>query len=269
MRSLLLILTTLLIAACSSKGNLKDKQASLYFGAGTQSLIQGDYTEALANLLKANELNPNNSDIINNLGMAYYFKGEKSEAHKHLNRALELNPNNTDAKINLASIHYQDGEIDQAEALYKVALKDLTYDKQARTYFNLGLISQINRRDNISAIKYYEKSIKEDPNYCPSFFQMGIIQFKNRKFNSALKNFKESSMGTCYNTPSGHYHQALTLIELKRYNEARLKLESIESRFKNTKFGVNARAKLLELNENVNQQHQNHASGRVIESPDF
>ncbi len=75
----LLVLNILVLTACSSKkADIKSKQAELYFGAGTQSLMDQQYTEALKNLLEANKLDPENSDILNNLGMAYFFKGEKS-----------------------------------------------------------------------------------------------------------------------------------------------------------------------------------------------
>jgi len=270
MKSLFLIFTISVISACSSKGEVKSKQASLYFGAGTQSLMQQQYTEALTSLLKANELDPNNSDIINNLAMAYYFKGEHDLAIKSLNRSLEINSNNTDAKVNLASIYLEDGQVDKAEDLYKKVLGDLTYDKQARTLYNLATIEQ--KRQNLTAAaEYYKRSIKEDPNYCPSHFQIGLMQYKRRQFNSAYRSFKESSMGTCYESPAPVYYQALTLIELNKFNEARIKLDSIETRFKKTKFAVNARAKLIEINEKEikQQNNQTHASGRVIDSPDF
>src|SRR5687768_13729388 len=116
----LLFAALMIMTSCASKNNVKSKQSDLYFSAGTQSLMSKDYTDALKNLLKANELNPDNSEILNNLGMAYYFKGEIDLAIKTLNRALELNEENSDAKVNLASIHYKAGNVSQAEKLYKI-----------------------------------------------------------------------------------------------------------------------------------------------------
>lgn len=267
-----LILSVLVLSACASKKESPQmKQAGLYFGAGTQSLMDKQYTDALKSLLQADKLDPNNSEILNNLGMAYYFKEEKDMAIKTLKRSLEADKNNSDAKVNLASIYYKDGRIEEAEKIYKKVLRDLTYDKQARTLYNLGVIELHNHQDVVAAESYFKKSIKEDDNYCPSYYQLGVLQMKRRQFSLALKNFKEAGMGTCYESPAPHYYQALTLIELRRYDEARIKLDEIDSRFAKTVYAVRAKSKMIELNEieNKNKSPESHASRKVLESPDF
>lgn len=267
----LCLLAMLVLTSCASKkDDLNSRQANLYFGAGTQSLMDKQYTEALKNLLQANALDPENSEILNNLGMAYYFKGEQELAVRTLKNALEIDENNSDAKVNLASIYFKDGRIADAEKIYKQVLKDLTYDKQARTLFNLGLIELQGHKDNVAAENYFKKSIKEDDNYCPSYHHLALVQFNRRQFNSALKNFKEASMGTCNDSPAPHYYQALTLIELRRYDEARLKLDDIDARFKKSPFAQKARQKAHELTTIENRRSsESHASRKVLESPDF
>lgn len=259
------------LTSCSSKNNeIRSKKAGLYFGEGTANLINKKYTEALKNLLNANELEPDSSDILNNLGMAYYFKGERDIAIKHLKRSIELNKNNADAKSNLASIYYEEGNIGSAEKLYKEVTKDLTYEKLAITYYNLGLLELEKKKNPSKAEKYFKQSIQEDDNYCPSFFQIGLIKYNQKKFNTALKNFKEASLGVCYEIPSPIYHQALTLIKLRKFDEARLKLDLVESRFKGTEYYAKARKKIIELNEIQNRlSSETHASGSLLESPDF
>ena len=267
----MLSLVMLLTSACASKEDIKTKQSNIYFAAGTQSLMSEQYTDALKSLLKANELTPDRSEILNNLGMAYYFKNEKDLAIKTLQRALKLDGNNSDASVNLASIYYREGKYNEAEKLYKKVLQDLTYDKQARTYYNLGILNLQVNKDVNSAESYFKKSIKEDENYCPSYYQIGMIQYQRRQFNTALRNFKEATLGTCFESPSPHYYQALTLIELKRYGEARLKLDEIDMRFKRSVFAVKARNKVIELNEieNKSKSEESHASRMMLESPDF
>lgn len=266
----LLILSIFVLTSCASKdASLKAKQADLYFGAGTQSLIDRQYTDALKNLLEANKLKPNNSEILNNLGMAYYFKGERDIAVTHLKRALELNEENSDARINLASIYFKDKNYEDAERIYKQVLKDLTYDKQARTHYNLGMLS-LAKQNPVAAENHFKKSIKEDDNYCPSYYQLGLIQYSRRQFNSSLRNFKEASMGSCFENAAPHYYQALSLMELRRYDDARMKLEEIDSHFKKSIYAVKARALAIELQTiEKNKSIESHASRKVLESPDF
>jgi Tfp pilus assembly protein PilF len=271
LKTLSVLTLGLFLTACASKkDSIEARQATLYFGAGTQSLMEKEYTEALKNLLKANELDPKNPEIMNNLGMAYYFKGEQDLAIRYLNEALKLDNKNSDARINLASIYFKDGKLENAEKLYKLVLKDLTYDKQARTYYNLGIIEVQGRKNLVAAEKYFKKSIKEDDNYCPAYHHLGLIQYNRRQFNSALRNFKEASMGTCYESPSPHYYQALSLIALRRYEDARIKLDEIDTRFKKSIYAVHARNKLIEINEIENKRSsESHASRKMLESPDF
>jgi type IV pilus assembly protein PilF len=268
---LLIILSTFIVISCSSKAEKKRKtQADLYYGAGTQSLMSQDYTDALTNLLKANELDPDNSGIINNLGMAYYFKGEQDLALRTLKRAIELDDKNSDAKVNLASIYFHNGNLNDAERIYKSVLKDLIYDKQARTLYNLGLL-EMKRNDEVAAQNYFKKSVKEDANYCPSFFQMGLMQYNRKQFAQSLKNFKEASMGVCFESPAAHYYQGLSLTGLRRFNEARMKFDEIDARFKTSEFAPKARAKMMELTEieKTTAPEEVHASRKVLESPDF
>jgi type IV pilus assembly protein PilF len=268
---LVLIVTFVFFNSCSSnKDEIRIKRASLYYGEGTTNLINKKYTEALKNLLSANELEPNNSEIINNLGMAYYFKGQRDIAIQHLKKALKLNEKNSDAKSNLATIYYHEGNTKGAEKLYKEVTNDLTYEKLAITYYNLGVLELDKKNNKVQAEKYFKKSIEEDENYCASYFQIGLLKFDSKKFNSALKNFREASMGLCYETPAPIYHQALTLIELKKYEEARLKLDLIETKFKDSEFYTKAKNKILKLDEIQSRSFsENQASRNIIETPEF
>ncbi len=268
---LLLFAVLFTLASCASKSRDMNKRAQIYFNAGTQSLMTRDYTEALTNLLRANEMEPDNADIMNNLGMAYYFKGDEALALKCLKRTLELDPKNSDAKSNIGSIYYEGGRFQEAEAIYKEVLRDLTYDKQARTYFNLGILELDKKRNSKQAEAYFKAAIKEAEDYCPAHYRLGTIYYSNREFNKAYRSFREATMGTCVDAPAAHYNQALTLIELKKFNDARIKLDDIQNRFQKTVFAVKARTKMLELDEIENQYRtlEVRSPRKVINSPEF
>lgn len=270
--SLLVLLALLSLVSCSSKEkDLRNKKANIHFGAGTQSLIAANYTEALTHLKKADELDPQNPDIMVNLGMAYYFKDEKDLAINYLKRSLEIKPEeNSDARINLASIYFRDGNYAEAEKLYKQVLKDLTYDKQARTFYNLGMLEFEVKKNTVTAESYFKKSIKEDDNYCPAYFQLGILNYNRRQFKTALRNFKEASMGMCNESAAAHYYQGLTLIELRRFTDARLKFDEVDGRFKKSIYSSKARTKLVEMNSlELKTSEDTQVSKRLIDVSEF
>lgn len=270
-KNIVLIAMVICLTACASKAQkTKQHQSELYFGAGTQSLMSKDYTDALTNLIKADELDPQNPSIMTNLAMAYYFKGERDLAVKTLKETIKIDDKNSDAKINLATIYFKDGDIDNAEKIYKTVLRDLTYDKQARTFYNLGTIEL--KRQNISAAEnYFKRSVKEESNYCPSYLQLGMIQYDRKQYTGAYKNFKEASMGTCYESPAAHFYQGLALTKLRRFNEARMKFDEIDAKFKTSEYAARARMKMNELTEiekNIPAEEVQ-ASRNVLESPEF
>ncbi len=274
-QKLAIIAMTFALISCASKSKqVRHEQAMLHFGAGTQSLITQDYTDALTNMLKADELEPENADILTNLGMAYYFKGQTDIAVKVLKRAIGLNENQSDAKLNLASIFYKEGDVAGAEKLYKSVLSDLTYDKQARTYYNLGILEIEKRKNSDAAEKYFKAAIKEDENYCQAFQQLGLIQYGKAMYKTAADTFRTGTRGVCIENAPNYYYHALTLVELRQYEKARMRFDEIDARFheKFPQYASLAREKQRELTKMVTPHTapDTHANNKhKIESPEF
>lgn len=218
----------------------------IYYGQGTQMLMKQNYTKALTHLLKAAEIEPENSDILNNLGMAYYFKGDKESAKQYITLSLRYDPKNHDASQNLATMALEEGNLTEAKEIYQKILKDLTYDKQARTYYNLGVVS-LKQKNSQEAFGLFKKSIAEDVTYCPSYLQIGKIFLAENNFQQALENFKEAGLGNCNKDPAPLYYQALAYKGLGDYAMANTKLTKLIKNFKGTKFYQVAKYQLLEV----------------------
>ena len=249
-----LFLILLFITSCASNTieESQAKKAELHYGHGTASLIRGDYTTALEQLLLAIQIDPENSQYNNNLGMAYYFKNEKALAGSYIRKAIELDKKNTDAKMNLASIYMDEGKLEQAEQLYQEVLKDLIYPHHYRTYYNLGALA-FKKNDFKKAEEFFKKSLEIKSEYCPSHFQLGLLMDKKQEFRKAGEHLKQSYQGTCTNNPAPHYFYALNSIKLKKYDDARIKLNEIMKRFSSTEYDTKARLKLSELDTIIEQ----------------
>jgi len=270
----MLLLTV--VAACSSgppEKTLKNKKADLYYSHGTSNLLNKDYTSALDHLLKADALRPNDTKIHNNLGMAYYFKGRIKKAKYHLTKSIKLNEKNSDAKNNLASVYFNSGQYDLAEKEYLKVQNDLVYKHQYRTFYNLALIS-LKKNRFAEAVERYKKSIKENENFCPSYFQLGELAKKQNRPKLAYDYYLQASRGTCYNNPAPHYFQALMLIKLKRTQDARIKLQEIIERFNTSKYASMASKTLMNkvffkqktspsVSANQNRKATAHKKGKV------
>lgn len=249
MLRIIMILALSIITGCASKDNDMSpelKKAKLYYNQGTQDLVNRDYTKALKNLLMASELNPTDTKVHNNLGMAYYFKKHQELALKHIKKALELDPKNTEARMNMATIYLNNNDYDRAMPIYQEILKDLVYESQFKTHFNIALIYL--RQNNITmAETHFKKSIEVFESYCPSHYQLGQIYYNKGDYEKAYRSYYNSGLGQCYNSPEPHYMQGLALIQMERYADAKEKFETVLGRFDSSKFAPLARRKLLSI----------------------
>ena len=84
MKNLLLLCLIISVISCASK-DVQKEQAQLHLQIGTGLLSKGQYPQALASLLQAEKLDPDNAEIQNNLGLAYFVRKEYESSLKHMN----------------------------------------------------------------------------------------------------------------------------------------------------------------------------------------
>ena len=259
-----LIVLFLFLSACSSidkKEKSPDElKADLFYSHGTAKLVNKEYTKALDYLLKAYAIRPDDSHIANNLGMAYFFKKEFDKATIYLEKALLLDEKNSDARINLASLYFRFKKYDQSAREYEKVLQDLVYEHQYRAYYGLALVLLKQNRPS-EAYKHLDSAIKNKEDYCAAHFKLGELAKKAYDYNEAYKRFRMASQGVCFQEPSPHYEQALTLIEMNDFKKANGKFKEIIELFPNTIYAKRAINDMEKLNKKLN-------STKII-SPEF
>ncbi len=247
---------------CSSLSQREEekKKGDAYFAYGSNSLVEKDYSLAIKNFLKALEFIPEDSRLHNNLGMAYHFKGRNNLAMRHLEKAMALDKKNSDARNNLASLYFQQKELQKAEKLYQEVLEDLTYEEVFRTYYNLGLIG-LEKKNKQQARDFFQKSLGANENYCPSHFQLGILNLEEGEYKQAITNFKDSSLGTCYDSPWPVYYLGLTYYKMGNKKSSQAKFKELSERFKEKKFQELAGDYLMRLEAPMEQNGHSETKG--------
>lgn len=95
---------------------------------------KGDYNSALEIFKKALSLNPDNADVLIELGLAYDLVGLTGEAIQTCDRILELNPENSVAYYNRACFKCKIGNIEEALSdLEKSIGFDTVFKNMAKT----------------------------------------------------------------------------------------------------------------------------------------
>jgi type IV pilus assembly protein PilF len=243
----LLFFFCLILASCSS-GQTKKAQskADIYYEYGTQYLLSEDYVQALENLLKAYELRPNDSKILNNLGMAYYFRGDKNTAFSTLQKAVTADDKNIDAINNLASLYYTNGDYENAKKYYQLAEKDLAYNARFRVLYNLGLI-EIQKGNEQNAELLFQRALTEKDDYCPAHFELGQLYLKHKDYDRSEESFRQASLGECIKFPAPLFYRAKSLWMLGRLKDAFMLYEKIKTEYPKSEFASEAQKQSEQL----------------------
>ncbi len=177
----MILITALMLSACGStesatkKGAEYIKQGDEFFRAGTQLLQSGEtdkaeaefqkaeaeYEKAVAEFKKALEEDPNNVELLTDLGTAYYKTFNLDEAIIHYEKALALAPEDASIHSNLAAAHMQKFQMTGNQAELNKALEGyqaaVGYEPDlAEAYFGLGVV-YITLGRNAEAIQAFEK----------------------------------------------------------------------------------------------------------------
>ena len=135
---LVVLLSLLALAACGdpTQGHLK---------AGNEFTKAGNFAEAVEEYEAALELEPENVDVMSNLGVAYYQLGQPSMAIDMYNQALALAPEDAGIHSNLAAAYVQLYEPDGPTEPLEMALQQ--YQKAvelapdlAEGHYGLGVV---------------------------------------------------------------------------------------------------------------------------------
>lgn len=245
-RLLTIIATVLLCAACATNNEENERRALLHLQAGTASLTSGNYPNAMAELLKAEEMLPDNPVIQNNLGLAFFVRGKIKEAEEHFRKAVKLQPKYTEARNNLGRALIELGKLNEAVKELKIAADDLTYPTPEKSFSNLGL-AYFKKRDYAKASEYFTKTLQIQENSCVTMNYYGQTLYEQKKYVSAAESF-DRAIAICkkekFDEP--YYFAGLSYMKAGQREQSVARLEELLQLFPKTAYQAKAQT-LLEI----------------------
>ena len=149
--------------ACSRRAlRLQPDDVDVLNELGAAVWRQGRSAESEAIFLRASTLQPNDFRILNNLGLALYDQGLIDEAGSCYRRALRANPNAFDARMNLGIVLSDQGMHDEATEWFQAAqqLRPQSTEILQNLAMNLGRQGR-----STEAVAYYEQSLRLRPDH--------------------------------------------------------------------------------------------------------
>jgi len=137
-----------------------------FFKKGYALQLKGQLDKA-ANYFKESIRYKPSAEAYTYLGWIYSIKGHYEKAIENCHKAIEVNPDFGNPYNDIGAYLIQLKKYDEAISWLKKALKAPKYDNYCYPLLNLGYVFE-KKGEWLKAIKYYEKSIKENPKYKPS-----------------------------------------------------------------------------------------------------
>jgi cytochrome c-type biogenesis protein CcmH/NrfG len=104
---------------------------------------------------------PNNSDLLVQVGNIYMSTHQFKDAASYYDKALQVDPKNVAIRTEMASCLYYSGDVDGAISQLQQALH---YDpKDANSLFNLGIIRWQGKQDGQGALAAWRELLKSNP----------------------------------------------------------------------------------------------------------
>ena len=114
-------------------------------------------------LLAKLKADPNNAQLLNQVGIVYRSTHQFKKAEEYFQRSLQVDPKNVDVRTDMAACIYYSGDADGAIAQLE---KALTYNpKHPGALMNLGIIRWKGKNDAPGAVASWEKLLKLNPNF--------------------------------------------------------------------------------------------------------
>lgn len=151
---------------------VKPLEPAFRVSAGAVAVAGGDAMAALGHYKCALELDPENADACNNLGVALRTLGRFTEAEVVLRQALRLRPDSAGAHINLGVVLRSLGRAEEAIAAFRKSVEiDPTL---AAAHNNLGNVLKSQRRYD-EALASLDQAVDLEPAYADAHFNRALV----------------------------------------------------------------------------------------------
>jgi type IV pilus assembly protein PilF len=158
--------------SCAANLEMQKKQAMALRNLGEAYYRQGNYPEALGELLKSETIYPGDPLLQYDLGLTYMAMKKLDLAVKHFKKAIEIKPDYAPAINSLGTVYLNKKEWDTAIKYFKKVTENLLYATPHFPLSNLGW-AYYNKKEYILAEKFYLKALEIDPKFINALAGLG------------------------------------------------------------------------------------------------
>lgn len=204
------------VAAISARIEKSPRNAALYFDRARIFREMGEDSLALKDLREAGTLDSSKAYYFSAAGEILFEHKDVEGSIRYFKKAIQLDPGDPVAHLKYAKLLMFIDKNQEAFTEINTVLRRNPYSGEA--YFLKGMVYK-NLKDTAKALSSFQTSVQVDPNYQPSFLQLGAI-YAARKDSLALRYF-ENAYRADSSDMIGRYSQAMFYQDNKLYEKAK------------------------------------------------
>jgi Flp pilus assembly protein TadD len=189
------------------------KKASYHYQMGLSYLGENNATGALVELTEAEKLNPDDPELLNYLGLAYFRKSKFGLAERKYLQSLKLKPTYSEARNNLGVDYLEMKRWDDAIYHLKMVTEDIFYPNQEAATINLGL-AYLGKGDYPKSLSVLRSVVAGNPRDPRARVNLGRVYAALDKYELAIIEFKRAvELDKDY--ANAHYNLGLAYQKIK------------------------------------------------------
>lgn len=199
------VVALLLITACASDADREESAAKLanrvkiHADLGASYLIHNKLDIAQQELERALELNPDDSQANNIMGLLQIRLKNDDKAEQHFRRAIGEQPDNSDARNNYAVFLCERNRYADADEQFRAAIRNPLYQSPDQGNTNAGLC-WLRAGDKKKAAGFFRAALQSNPRHATALYQMARLSFESGEMLSA-RGFMQRYFETAKDTP--------------------------------------------------------------------
>lgn len=208
----------------------KAKQANAYWNRAAESWSSGEIEQAAESMKNYIEIDPNNAEAHNVIGLDHYYRKRYDLALKEFQIASKLNPEEKQYSFNEALALVILGRYEEADQAFERSsgleegefmrrlYMELIPQKRAKEMYNEG-VSAMGKPDVNTAIERFKSALIFDPNMVNALVNLGICY--GMKGDSAQQIYHlEEALKLKQNDPNIYYNLGLAYYDSENYAKA-------------------------------------------------
>ena len=184
------VLLAVSLAGCASQAERQadaaklERRVDIHTRLGATYLYRNQLDIAQQELERALELNPDDSQANNVMGLLQIRLRNDDKAERHFRRAISEQPDNAEARNNYAVFLCERSRLDEADKQFRAALANPLYKTPEQAALNAGLC-QLRKPDKAAAAQFFRTALDKDPRLSPALVQMARLSFESGQMLSA------------------------------------------------------------------------------------